>query len=170
MLHWLYNFPLIQLKALLPGLYRTIALRQPTSVLSIFISLILATNSVNTRSNMVPTPAWWALLLWTCKPVANNIPSFTTVDLCENAAINSSFQPEIKKIIYYSLCYEKLLQSGARVMAFNATFNNISVITWWSFLLVEETRVPRENPLTCHKSLTNFVVSSIHRNERWLIA
>jgi hypothetical protein len=25
---------------------------------------------------------------------------------------------------------------------FNATFNNISVISWWSVLLVEETRVP----------------------------
>jgi hypothetical protein len=29
---------------------------------------------------------------------------------------------------------------------FNATFfNNISVIWWWSILLVEETRVPGEN-------------------------
>jgi hypothetical protein len=27
-------------------------------------------------------------------------------------------------------------------MVFNATFNNISVIWWWSFLLVEETGVP----------------------------
>jgi hypothetical protein len=30
-------------------------------------------------------------------------------------------------------------------MVFNATFNNISVISWRSVLLVEETRVPREN-------------------------
>jgi hypothetical protein len=30
-------------------------------------------------------------------------------------------------------------------MVFNATFNNISVISWWSVLLVEETRVPGEN-------------------------
>ena len=29
-------------------------------------------------------------------------------------------------------------------MVFNATFNNISVISWWSVLLVEETRVPEE--------------------------
>ena len=28
---------------------------------------------------------------------------------------------------------------------FNATFNNISVISWWQLLLVEETRVPGEN-------------------------
>ena len=32
-----------------------------------------------------------------------------------------------------------------RVRMFNATFSNISVISWWSVLLVEETRVPREN-------------------------
>ena len=32
-----------------------------------------------------------------------------------------------------------------RVMVFNATFNNISVISWWSVLLVEETGVLREN-------------------------
>jgi hypothetical protein len=32
-------------------------------------------------------------------------------------------------------------------MVLNATFNNISVISWGSALLVEETRVPRENHL-----------------------
>jgi hypothetical protein len=32
-----------------------------------------------------------------------------------------------------------------RVMVFNATLNNISVISWWSVLLVEETGVPGEN-------------------------
>jgi hypothetical protein len=30
-------------------------------------------------------------------------------------------------------------------MVFNATFNNISVISWHSVLLVEETEVPGEN-------------------------
>jgi len=33
-------------------------------------------------------------------------------------------------------------------MVFDATFNNISVISWRSVLLVEETRVPGENKLT----------------------
>jgi hypothetical protein len=32
-----------------------------------------------------------------------------------------------------------------RVMVFNATFNNISVISWQSAFLVEETRLPIEN-------------------------
>ena len=34
---------------------------------------------------------------------------------------------------------------GVMVMVFNATFNNISVISWWSVLWVEETGVPGEN-------------------------
>ena len=42
-------------------------------------------------------------------------------------------------------------------MVFNATFNNISVISWRSGLLVEETGVPWGKPSTCHKSLTNFI-------------
>ena len=33
-------------------------------------------------------------------------------------------------------------------MVFNATFNNISVISWWSFLLVEETGLPGEKNRT----------------------
>jgi hypothetical protein len=39
-----------------------------------------------------------------------------------------------------------------RVMVFNATFNHISVISWWSVLLVEETGVPGKNQPTCCKS------------------
>jgi len=37
-------------------------------------------------------------------------------------------------------------------MVFNATFNNISVISWWSVLLVEETGGRGENhrPVTSH--------------------
>jgi len=32
-----------------------------------------------------------------------------------------------------------------RVLVFNATFNNISVISWQSVSLMEEIEVPREN-------------------------
>jgi len=37
-------------------------------------------------------------------------------------------------------------------MVFNATFINISVISWWSVLFVEETGVPGKNhwPVTSH--------------------
>ena len=31
------------------------------------------------------------------------------------------------------------------VMVLNTTFNNISIISWWQVLLVEETRVPKKN-------------------------
>jgi len=48
-------------------------------------------------------------------------------------------------------------------MVFNATLNNISVILWWSVLLVVETGVPGENhrPATSHwQTLSHNVVSS----------
>ena len=56
-------------------------------------------------------------------------------------------------------------------MVFNATFNNILVISWWSELLVEETGVPRENHrlVTSHwQTLSHNVVSSIPRYKQGL--
>jgi hypothetical protein len=54
-------------------------------------------------------------------------------------------------------------------MVFNATFNNFSVASWWSILLVEETGVPGENhrPVSIHRqTLSHNVVSSTPRHER----
>jgi hypothetical protein len=54
-------------------------------------------------------------------------------------------------------------------MVFNVTFNNISAISWWSVLLVEETRVPGENhrPVASHgQTLSHNIVSSTPRHER----
>jgi len=51
---------------------------------------------------------------------------------------------------------------------FNATFNNISVTSWHSVLLVEETGVPGENhrPVTSHwQTFSHNVVSSKPRHE-----
>jgi hypothetical protein len=42
-------------------------------------------------------------------------------------------------------------------MVFDATFNNISVISCRSTLLVEETGAPAKQPPTSRKSLTNFI-------------
>jgi hypothetical protein len=39
----------------------------------------------------------------------------------------------------------------------NATFNYISVISWWSILMVGENRSIRRKLLTCRKALTNFI-------------
>jgi hypothetical protein len=53
----------------------------------------------------------------------------------------------------YLLLYSSVVGyvgAKVRVMMFNATFNNISAISWWSVLLVEETGVPGEN----HRSAT----------------
>ena len=42
-------------------------------------------------------------------------------------------------------------------MVFNATFNNISFISWRSVLLVCWNRKTRRKQPTCHKSLTNLI-------------
>ena len=51
---------------------------------------------------------------------------------------------------------------GVRAMVFNATFNNISVISWRSVLMVEETEVAGENhrPAASKLLLHNFVSST----------
>ena len=58
--------------------------------------------------------------------------------------------------------YTKILM----VMVFNATFNNISVISWQSVLLLEETRVSGEihRPAASHiQTLSHNVASSTPR-------
>jgi hypothetical protein len=54
-------------------------------------------------------------------------------------------------------------------MVFNATFNNISFISWRSVLLVEEARVPGKNyrPAASHgQTLSHNVVSSTPCQDR----
>jgi len=54
-------------------------------------------------------------------------------------------------------------------IVFNVTFNNISIISWRSVLLVEETGVSRENhrPVASHwQTLSHYVVSSTPHHER----
>jgi hypothetical protein len=56
-------------------------------------------------------------------------------------------------------------------MVFNAIFNNISVISWHSVLLLEENRVPGENDrsVASHcQTLSHNVVSSTPRHEQGL--
>jgi hypothetical protein len=55
-------------------------------------------------------------------------------------------------------------------MVFNVTFNNISVISWRSVLLEEETEVPRENhrPATSHwQTLSHNVNCYIEYTSPW---
>jgi len=58
---------------------------------------------------------------------------------------------------------------GVKATVFNVTFNDISVTSWRSFLLVEETRLHGENhrPVVSHqRSLSHNVVSSTPRHEQ----
>jgi hypothetical protein len=43
------------------------------------------------------------------------------------------------------LTWDEAVVSRVTVMVFNATFNNISAISWRSVLFVDETGVPGEN-------------------------
>ena len=49
-------------------------------------------------------------------------------------------------------------------LVFDATFNNISVISRWSVLLVEETRVPGENhqPAISHWQMYHIMLYRVH--------
>jgi hypothetical protein len=48
--------------------------------------------------------------------------------------------------------YLPKIRFRVKVMVLDTTFNNISIILWWSVLLVAETEVPGENhpPATSH--------------------
>jgi hypothetical protein len=52
-------------------------------------------------------------------------------------------------------------------MVFNTTFNNISVISWWSVLLVVETAVPREKqrPFNMVKIKTIYLQGSFNPDQ-----
>ena len=62
--------------------------------------------------------------------------------------MSSKMKTNFKKSVYYYLTTFQIKQTlystdiRDRVMVFNDTFNNISVIAWQSLLLVEETGVP----------------------------
>ena len=47
-------------------------------------------------------------------------------------------------------------------MVFNATFNNISVVSWQSVLLVEEVGVPRENHRQVTDKLYHITLYPVH--------
>ena len=62
-------------------------------------------------------------------------------------------------ILSVSLKCSAIQLKEPKVMVFNATFNNISVMLWWSVLLVEETAVPGDN----HRPIAS---SSTPRHDR----
>jgi hypothetical protein len=57
------------------------------------------------------------------------------------------------EVEYHFILHSKSINKGyIRVIVFTATFNNISVISWRSVLLVNTLRKPQ----TCHKSLSTL--------------
>ena len=73
--------------------------------------------------------------------------------LSESIIFNQSIFDYNRSLTEHYQAYSKrILKWLVWFMVFNATFNNISVITWRSVLLVEETGVPRENhrPVASH--------------------
>ena len=63
------------------------------------------------------------------------------------------------QFLFFNLlwCSFHLIDYDKRVVVFKATFNNISVILWWSVFLVEETGAPRENHQASGSVLTDFL-------------
>jgi hypothetical protein len=61
--------------------------------------------------------------------------------------IESNLYVNVKDVDNFTLNRQnnKVIWNRVRAMVFNTTFNNISVISWRSVLLVEETAVPGEN-------------------------
>ena len=63
---------------------------------------------------------------------------------------------------------EREIQLGYRVRVFNATVNNISIISWQSVFLMKDTGAPGENhrPVAIHRrTLSHNVVSSTPRHQ-----
>jgi hypothetical protein len=81
-------------------------------------------------------------LITSIKTIACNICVFTFQICLDEAQMVESASTKVNMELHRLVWF----------MVFNATFNNISVISWQSVLLVEETGIPRENhrPVASH--------------------
>jgi hypothetical protein len=71
---------------------------------------------------------------------------------------------------YETLWVHVFILGRVMVMVFNTTFNNLSDISWWSVLLVEETGEPRENhpPVGGHWQTFIANIYSIEYTSPWV--
>jgi hypothetical protein len=124
-------------------------------------------------------------LIWSCNQLSNY--RYTRME-----SDSSKHMSSVLRVTFYSFCafysfrttnrgrtvvqgsgvslgilhIESMNRVRVIVIVFNATFNNISAISWRSVLLVEETEVPGENhqPVASHwQTISHNVVSSTPR-------
>ena len=105
-------------------------------------------------------------------------PVLILIRLWRNIIFKHSCKNNVKNFTYFTnkIAHSSTIfvQGLVRFMVFNATFNNISAISWLSALLVEETWGSGENhrPVASHwQTLSHNVVSSTHNisgDRHWL--
>jgi hypothetical protein len=71
-----------------------------------------------------------------------------------DCSLINSFLCNFSVCVLFNVSLRNRIKLRFRFMVFNVTFNNISVISWRSVLLVEETAGKLQK---CRKSLTNFI-------------
>ena len=112
---------------------------------------------------------WHSIYLSTCCRTLSCM--MIILHVCNHFNVNN-FNKSFKDVYIISLAVSgtcHYITDGIRVrsMVLNATFSNISAISWWwSVLLMEKTRVPREKhrPVTGRwQTLSRDVVSSTSR-------
>ena len=105
------------------------------------------------RWNLV---CYWSIHIWLLT-MFEQIISFWFTEATESACFWNL------AVTFSTSMAKGVASTDAWFMVVNATFNNISVISWRSVVLVEETGVPRENhwPVASHsQTLTHNVVLS----------
>ena len=70
------------------------------------------------------------------------------------------------KLVLRSISINISIQNSIRVKVFDATFNNISVISWPLVLLVEETGQHHGPTASNWQTLSHNALSCTHRHER----
>ena len=121
-------------------------------------------------------------IIYSKSAVYNNLddtgarPCFTSISLVQGQQVKKKRKKSSLKHISYSFVFtfhhnihnqtiqrpfllvtSITYQRWVRIMVFNATFNNISVISWRTVLIGGGIRINRRKPPTCRKSLTNFI-------------